>query len=125
SLYPGYKAPSVFRNGRFFYHAEPHAGARVEGRIVRLAVDDPEQALAHYAYAGVGQWVQKANRYTDAEAAALARRGAAWDWRKAVAALVRDFQAYYDGCRGAQDGPPGFHWAFLGGVYRFLQHAKL
>ncbi len=68
-LSPGYKAPSVFKNGCFTYHARTHAGAQVNGTIAQLPFDDPDNALPHYAFPDIGQYLAKLDRYTAAEAA--------------------------------------------------------
>ena len=49
-LSPGYKAPSVLKNGRFYYHARPHEGVHVEGRMARFPAHDPERVLDHFSY---------------------------------------------------------------------------
>ena len=126
SLSPGYKAPSVFRNGCFTYHARTHAGAQVEGPVARLPFDDPDHALPHYAFADIGQYLQKLDRYTATEAASMQADGRPFLWREAVRHTVHDLCTYYDAAgAGALDGAHGLHYSVLSGFYRWVQHARL
>lgn len=125
-LSPGYKAPSVFKNGCFTYHARTHAGAQVDGPVARLPFDAPELALPHYAFADIGQYLQKLDRYTAAEAASMQADGRPFHWREAMRHTVHDLCAYYDGAgAGALDGVHGLHYSVLSGFYRWVQHARL
>ncbi|MCW3096929.1 MAG: hypothetical protein JWL77_2547 [Chthonomonadaceae bacterium] len=125
-LSPGYKAPSVFKNGCFTYHARTHAGAQVEGPVARLPFDHPDHALPHYAFADIGQYLQKLDRYTVAEAASMHTDGRPFHWREAVRHTVHDLCAYYDAAgAGELDGVHGLLYSVLSGFYRWVQHARL
>lgn len=125
SLYPGYTAPRLFRNGKFVFNARLHSGAQVEGAILRFPADDPELALVHYSFDDLSHYLSKLNRYTDGESLNLFRDGQPFHWTRAVGDFARDFQSYYAGANAAQDGVHGFLYSFLSGFYRFEQHAKL
>src|SRR5579862_3212099 len=124
-LHPGYKAPSLYKNGRFFYNARPHMGAQVDGRTIFLSGEDPNAALVHYSYDSLAHYLDKMNRYTDTEAANLHRDGRAFDWRELVRQMVADWRMYYDGAGAHRDGPHGFLYALNSGFYRAEQHGKL
>jgi glycosyltransferase involved in cell wall biosynthesis/protein-L-isoaspartate O-methyltransferase len=125
SLYPGYTAPRLYKNGRFVFNARPHSGAQVDGRIACFPADNPDLALVHYSYDSLSHYLDKLNRYTDSEAANLHRDGQPFHWTRAVRHFVQDFQRYYDRGGAARDGVHGFLYSFLSGFYRFEQHAKL
>ncbi|HEV2473779.1 MAG TPA: glycosyltransferase [Chthonomonadales bacterium] len=59
SLYPGYTAPRLLRNGRFVWGARPHSGCAVDGRLELFAADDPALALEHYSYDSVAHIISK------------------------------------------------------------------
>ena len=125
-LYPGYTAPRLLKNGRFFWSARPHTGAQVEGRIVSFPADNPDLALVHYSFEDLHHYLDKLNAYTDSESANMHRDGQPFHWQNAIRHFVQDFQAYYDQSQaGAKDGVHGFLYAFLSAFYRFEQHAKL
>ena len=125
SMYPGYTAPRLLRNGRFRFNPGLHSGVLVEGRTLAFPSDNPDLALAHYSFDSFSHYLDKLNRYTEAEAAAAFRQGRTFDWRSAVRGFVRDFASYYDGNRAATDGVHGLIYSFHSGFYRFEQHAKL
>jgi glycosyltransferase involved in cell wall biosynthesis len=125
SLYPGYTAPRVIRNGKFVFNTRLHSGANVDGPISAFPADNPDLALTHYSYDSVAHWIQKCNPYTDGESANMHRDGVNFTWQAAMAHFARDFASYYDVGHAKVDGVHGLIWAFLGGFYRFAQHAKL
>ncbi len=125
SLYPGYTAPRLFKNGRFHFNPRLHAGAQVEGRTLCFPANDPNLALVHFSYDSLSHYLGKLNRYTDGEAANMHRDGRPFHWQGAVRDFVRAFHSYYDRRQGAQDGVHGFLYAFHSAFYGFEQHAKL
>lgn len=125
SLYPGYTAPRLLKNGRFVFNARLHSGVEVDGRVARFPAGDPALALTHFSFDSLSHYLEKLNRYTDGEAQSLHRDGRPFHWQEAVRAFVQDFRAYYDQGDGGRDGVHGFLYAFLSGFYRFEQHAKL
>ena len=125
SLYPGYTAPRLLRNGKFVFNARLHSGAQVDGRVVCFPADDPDLALAHYSFDSLSHYLDKLNRYTDGEALNLHRDGQSFHWQQAVRHFVQDFRSYYEDGQATQDGVHGFLYSFLSGFYRFEQHAKL
>jgi glycosyltransferase involved in cell wall biosynthesis len=125
SLYPGYTSPRLFKNGRFYFRARLHAGAHVDGRTVPFPADDPNLALVHYSYDSLSHYFAKFDRYTTGEAANMHRDGEEFHWKKAIAHFATDLCSYYDGRGAAMDEVHGLIYSFLGGIYRFGQHAKL
>lgn len=123
-LWPGYKAPPLYRNSRFFYHARPHQGAEIEGSVATLSLA-PDQAFMHLSFESLHQYLEKLNRYTETEAANMRADGCAFDWRQAVRHMVTDLSMYYDRMDARQDGVHGLIWSVLSGFYRFCQYAKL
>src|SRR3569833_1222899 len=73
----------------------------------------------------MSQYIDKLNRYTSGEAAFMYRDGVQFDWRRAVAHFVHDFQSYYDRGEATADLVHGFIYSFHSAFYRFEQHAKL
>ncbi|HLK59011.1 MAG TPA: glycosyltransferase, partial [Chthonomonadaceae bacterium] len=124
SLAP-YKAPSIYKNGTFFYNARPHQGARIEGRVVYFSADDPNNYLPHYSYTDISHYLKKMDHYTSTEAANLFHDGRTFHWQEMIVHAVRDMRAYYDGGGAFRDGPHGLLYSLLSGFYRIAQHGKL
>ncbi|MCX6380318.1 MAG: glycosyltransferase [Armatimonadetes bacterium] len=124
-LYPGYTAPRLFKNGRFYFNARLHSGAIVDGKSVHFPADNPDLALIHYSYDSVSHYIDKMNRYTDGEALNMHRDGREYRWTGALQEFVGDFHTYYDRMQACQDGVHGFIYSFFAGFYRFEQYAKL
>jgi glycosyltransferase involved in cell wall biosynthesis len=125
SLYPGYTAPRLLKNGRFYFNPRLHSGAVVDGRTVQFPADNPDLALIHHSYDNLHHYLEKLNRYTDGEAADMHRDGQPYHWQRAMRHFLQDFVGYYDRGRAYIDGPHGFIWSFQSAFYRFEQHAKL
>lgn len=124
-LYPGYVAPRLLKNGTFQFNPRLHSGTSVEGRVLLFPADNSDLAIAHYSYDSRHHYLEKMNRYTDGEALNLHEDGKTYHWKEAIRQFVLDFQGYLEGAGAHQDGVPGFAYAFHGGFYRFVQHAKL
>ena len=125
SMYPGYTAPRLLRNGKFVFNSRLHSGAQVDGRVIAFPADDPELALVHYSFDSLSHYLDKLNRYTDGESLNMWRDGNVYHWQNAIAHFVGDFKNYYETGNGAIDGVHGFLYAFQSAFYRFFQHGKL
>jgi len=125
SLYPGYTAPRLLKNGKFHFNRRLHSGAIVDGRSIRFPADDPNLTIAHYSYENLSHYLSKLNQYTDGESANMMRDGQHFDWQAAVRHFSHDLSMYYDNGGASRDGVHGFLWSFLSAFYRFEQHAKL
>jgi glycosyltransferase involved in cell wall biosynthesis len=124
-LYPGYTAPRLFKNGKFFFNPRLHAGAQVDGRVILFPGDNPDLALVHYSFDSMAHYLDKLNRYTDGEALNLYRDGQQFNWQRAVSHFVGDMKGYYAQGSAAKDDVHGFVYSFCSGFYRFFQYAKL
>ncbi|MCW3058182.1 MAG: hypothetical protein JWQ02_3 [Capsulimonas sp.] len=125
SMYPGYTAPRLLKNGKFVFNARLHSGAQVDGPVIAFPADDPELALVHYSFDNFSHYLGKLNSYTDGEALNMHRDGQVFHWQNAIAHFVHDFQNYYEKGNAPIDGVHGFLYSFMSAFYRFEQHAKL
>ncbi|WP_165864233.1 glycosyltransferase [Capsulimonas corticalis] len=125
SMYPGYTAPRLLRNGSFVFNARLHSGAQVDGPVIAFPADDPDLALVHYSFDSFSHYLGKLNGYTDGEALNMHRDGQVFHWQNAIAHFVHDFQNYYEKGNAPVDGVHGFLYSFMSAFYRFEQHAKL
>ncbi len=125
SLYPGYTAPRLLKNGHFYFNARLHSGAVVDGTTIAFPPNNPDLALIHYSYDSISHYIDKMNRYTNGEAENLFRDGKPFHWKHAISAFIGDMTHYYDTGNGKQDGIIGWIWAFNSAFYRFTQYTKL
>jgi glycosyltransferase involved in cell wall biosynthesis len=125
SMYPGYTAPRLLRNGKFVFNPRLHSGAQVDGRVTAFPADDPDLALVHYSFDSLHHYLEKLNNYTDGESLNMHRDGQVFHWQNSVSHFVHDFKNYYENGHGNIDGVHGFLYAFQSAFYRFFQHGKL
>ncbi len=88
----------------------------------RLPVGRLEEPLDHYTFGGVDAYVRKMDLYTSLEIADRPRRFTLWHLLGSPPAT---FFRYYIGRGGYRDGFPGFLWASLTVLGRFLRDVKL
>jgi glycosyltransferase involved in cell wall biosynthesis len=124
-IYPGYKAPQLFKNGKFFYNADLHTGAMVDGQAVLFPANDPNLALLHYSHDSIAHHLDKLNRYTDGESLNLWQSGQSFRWQDMVRQFVTDARFHYDIKNAPQDEGYGLIYALMAGFYRLIAHAKL
>lgn len=122
--WPGYTGPRVLKRGHFEFAPNIHVGVRLDGRQL-LVAPDPELAVAHYGIRNVEHYVEKVNRYSTAQAENLAQSGAAWNWRAALADMMREMWVSYEKNPGRLDGKRGWVVAWLSGQYQWLSRTKL
>jgi glycosyltransferase involved in cell wall biosynthesis len=122
---PGLTRPQLLKRGRFHYNERLHTGVQVDGRTLMFPTGDPDLAITHYSFDDLHHYLEKLNRYTDAEAENLLADAASHSWQSQLAHLVHDWQAYYDRGHAPLDGMHGFVLAFMAGFYRFASRAKL
>jgi glycosyltransferase involved in cell wall biosynthesis len=119
-LYPDYQL-RLFRRGRArFGSAAVHESARTDGPTGRLRT-----ALVHETYRSVGDFVARANRYSDLAAAELAAAGRGGGFGDLVFRPLWRFFSMYVGRAGFLDGRRGFVLAVLYAYYVFLRAAKV
>ena len=119
------------RHTRFFRRGAMDIGPKIhrylsvkEGSRILDLPATPENDIAHFNYADLGQFVEKLNRYTTIEAEQWRERGAPAGPLRAVWRFFREFGSRYVRHRGFRDGWRGFYLSFVMGVYKFLVVAK-
>jgi glycosyltransferase involved in cell wall biosynthesis len=118
-LYPDYQL-RLFRRGRArFGPTLVHESAQVDGPTGHLRT-----ALVHETYRSVGDFVARANRYSDLAAAELAAAGRGGGLGDLTLRPLWRFLSMYLGRAGFLDGRRGFVLAVLYAYYVFLRAAK-
>ena len=119
-LYPDWQV-RLFRRGRGrFLDRDVHESIQVEGRVGRLSGH-----LVHRSYRGVGDFFERANRYSTLAAAELIRAGARARARELLLRPLGRFLAMYVLKSGFLDGRKGLLLAALYAYYVFMRTAKV
>jgi len=106
----------------------PRAGARYDGNPVHEGIEVPhpidrlEEPLEHYTFSGIDHYLRKVDLYTTLDLSKGDREFSAFHL---VFVLPSTFWRYYVARGGWRDGFPGFLWASLTAIGRFLRDMKL
>jgi len=119
--YPDYQLRLFRRHkGRYDESREVHELVILDGSEGYL-----ENPLIHYNYEGIGQFIERQNRYTAMEAAYLFRGGARAKVRNFVLQPCREFGRRYITLQGYRDGRYGLLLSLLMAYYEWVKYAKL
>lgn len=119
-LYPDWQI-RLFQRGRGrFVERAVHESVEVTGDVQRL-----EGPLIHRSYEGVGQFLERAHRYSSLAADDLVRAGARAGPLSLMLRPLGRFLAMYVLRGGFLDGTPGFLLAGLYAYYVFIRSAKV
>jgi glycosyltransferase involved in cell wall biosynthesis len=119
--YPDYQLRLMRRScARYDPEREVHELVILDGEAGYL-----EQALVHYNYRTVGEFLQKTGRYTVLEAGILHKAGVPVRWRSLVGQPLREFWRRYVSLRGYRDGGHGLLLSLLMAYYRGLTYWRL
>lgn len=84
-----------------------------------------QNALVHYNYRTISEFLHKTGRYTELEAGILHKTGAPVRWRSLVGQPLREFWRRYITLRGFLDGGHGLLLSLLMAYYRGLTYWRL
>jgi glycosyltransferase involved in cell wall biosynthesis len=119
-LYPDWQT-RLFRRGRgHFVQRAVHESVAIDGVVARL-----RGPLVHTSYRSIGEFLERANRYSSLAAADLALGGARIGAGQLVLRPLGRFMGMYVLRRGFLDGMPGLLLAGLYAYYVFIRCAKL
>lgn len=115
-----------FRKGMLSTHARIHGALKpsAQARVVELPIK-PGEAIVHFNYIDLEQFLSKLNRYTTIEAQQARERGEGASQVKALLLAVLEFFNRYIRKRGYKDGWRGFFLSGLMATYRWATYAKL
>lgn len=97
-----------------------HEKVIVNGQTATLAGD-----LLHDSAEDIGAYLNKQNRYTDMQAAALFATGKRASAAKLIGSPLARFLKFYVFKRGFLDGAAGFAHIAIGSFFAFIKYAKL
>jgi len=119
--YPDYQLRLMRRDrARYDPLREVHELVILDGEAGYL-----REALIHYNYRTVGEFLRKTDRYTALEAGILLRCGVWPRWRSLVGQPLREFWRRYVSLQGYRDGGHGLLLSLLMAYYRGLTYWRL
>lgn len=119
--YPDYQLRLMRRScARYDPEREVHELVMLDGEAGHL-----RNALIHYNYRTVGEFLQKTGRYTALEAQILHKAGTPVRWRSLVGQPLREFWRRYISLQGYRDGVHGLLLSILMGYYRGQTYWRL
>lgn len=113
-----------FRKGKVEWTEEIHGVPITTGKGVDLEARE-ENALVHYHYDTLEQYVERMNRYTTQHARNLVEDGYKFDWRDLIGKPVGEFLSRYFAGEGYKDGVHGLALAMLQGASELTLYLKV
>lgn len=118
--WPDYKV-RLFKKGKGSYGSQQvHRELVVDGQIGTL-----QEALTHYHYQSISEYLQKMDLYTENEALEMIKKNSHFNWADSVRMPVRDFLKTFFLQEGYNDGFHGLVLSILQGFYMFLVVTKV
>jgi glycosyltransferase involved in cell wall biosynthesis len=120
SLYPDYQV-RLFKRGRGGFKARRvHESVAIDGRVERL-----RHPIEHHSYRGLGDVIQRLDRYTDLAALDLRDQGQPFRVTALITRPIGRFLRNYALKQGFRDGIPGLIMAVSYAYSVFAREAKL
>lgn len=98
-----------FKYGAVTWNDEIHSIPLTQGKGMDLAADK-KNALIHYHYDSISQFIERMNRYTTQEARQLVKDGYVFTWKNILTKPVSEFLTRFFAWEGYKDG---FHGLVL------------
>jgi len=101
-----------FKKGKVEFSSKIHVPPVTKGEGKKL---DPveENALIHYNFQGVSQFIERLNRYSDIQSKELVKNGYKFDWQDLVVKPSNEFFSRFFAGEGYRDGVHGLALAIL------------
>lgn len=101
-----------FKKGKVLWNDQIHSKPKVSGAGLKLA-EKEEEAIIHYNYQSIGQFLERMNRYTSIEADQLIKSGYKFDWRDLLKIPPNEFLSRFFANKGFKDGLHGLALSLL------------
>jgi len=112
-----------FKKDHVTWGDEIHSIPITEGRGMDLPAEE-KNALVHYNYDSIKQYISRLNRYTEIEAEAKVKSGYEFQIKNLILAPVNEFLGRYFAWEGYKDGLHGLVLAFLQAISLLIVELK-
>ncbi len=113
-----------FKKGAVAWSEEIHAVPITRGRGFDLPAAENE-AIVHYHYTSIGQFIERLNRYTEQESRQLVNNGYKFSWLDLIGRPTNEFLSRFFAWEGYRDGLHGFALSGLQAFSFFVAYLKV
>lgn len=113
-----------FKKGKVLWNDQIHSKPKVSGAGLKLA-EKEEEAIVHYNYQSISQFLERMNRYTGIEADQLIKKGYKFDWRDLLKIPLNEFLSRFFANKGYKDGLHGLALSFLQAISFLAVYLKI
>lgn len=112
-----------FKKGKVSWSEIIHSVPETQGRGLDLPAEE-ENAIVHYNYTSISQFIERLNRYSDIQAKFLVKNGYVFDWRDLIKKPVAEFISRFFVGEGYKDGIHGLSLGILQAFSEFVVYLK-
>jgi len=113
-----------FRKGYVSWSEIIHSVPETRGKGLDLEADE-KNAIVHYHYQTVEQFIDRLNRYTSIQSRELIKDKYEFDWRDLIKKPVGEFLSRYFQAEGYKDGLHGLTLSMLQAFSEFVKYLKV
>lgn len=113
-----------FRKGKIKWMDKIHRPPEAFGQGLDLPVEE-KYAIVHHNYKSISQFLERMDRYTTIEAAALVKEGYKFDWKDFFEKPLSEFLSRFFAREGYRDGLHGLVLSFLQAFSFLVVYSKL
>lgn len=122
-MYPDYH-PRFFKKGKVTTSEKVHGKFKTSGKCLKLDQKDESNCVIHFGYTTIHQYIEKLNRYTNAEVDKFIQSDKKFTKMKMIMAGFYEFRRRYISKKGYKDGIHGLIVSLFRAFYHFLIYAK-
>ncbi len=112
-----------FKKGKVSWSEIIHSVPETQGKGLDLPAEE-ENAIAHYNYTSISQFIERANRYSDIQAEFLIKNGYVFSWGDLIKKPVGEFVSRFLAGEGYKDGVHGLALGILQAFSEFVVYLK-
>jgi (heptosyl)LPS beta-1,4-glucosyltransferase len=113
-----------FKKGHVSWNEAIHSVPLTKGRGIDLEASE-KNALLHYHYTSLEQYLSRMDRYTKVQANLKVRQGYQFDWKDLLAKPAAEFFARFFAGQGYRDGVHGLALAYLQAFSELVLYLKV
>lgn len=113
-----------FKKGKVSWSEIIHSVPETHGKGLDLPAEE-ENAIVHYNYNSVSQYIERLNRYTDIQAKLLVDQGYLFNWRDLIQKPSSEFINRFFANEGFRDGIHGLALALLQAFSELVLYLKI
>lgn len=113
-----------FKKGKVKFLEQIHQPPQTEGKGLKLEAEE-KNALIHYNFQTISQFIERLNRYTEIQAEELFQKGYCFDWKDLMIKPTNEFLSRFFAGEGYKDGVHGFVLASLQAFSEFVVYLKV